>query len=119
VAAVYTAQSLSLASLEVLVNAEDTRVLAAMRWAAIPVQFDESLVLVPQGIPRNWRQMPPPDSTRKFGTNWVASARSVVLRVPSAVTPKEFNYVINPRHADFAKLQIGKVERFSFDMRLL
>lgn len=110
----YTAQSLSLASLEVLVHAEDARVLAAMRWASIPVRFDESLVVAPERIPRNWRRTPSPDATRKFGNDWLASGRSVVLRVPSAVTPREFNYLINPRHADFSKLKIGAAERFSF-----
>jgi hypothetical protein len=26
--------------------------------------------------------------------------------------------VVNPRHADFAKLRVGKPSRFSFDFRL-
>jgi RES domain-containing protein len=44
---IYTAESRSLASLEVLVHAEDTRLLAAIRWVAIPVEFDNSLARHP------------------------------------------------------------------------
>lgn len=116
---VYAAQTLSLASLEVLVHAEDTRLLAAMRWVAIPVEFDESLLLLPESLSRDWRRTPAPSSTRKFGNAWISAGRSVVLRVPSAVTPGEFNYLINPRHTDFGRLKIGPAERFSFDSRLL
>jgi hypothetical protein len=28
------------------------------------------------------------------------------------------NYVVNPRHADFAKLHVGKPSHFRFDRRL-
>jgi RES domain-containing protein len=37
---VYTAESRSLASLEILVHAEDTSLLAAIRWKVIPVELD-------------------------------------------------------------------------------
>jgi len=30
-----------------------------------------------------------------------------VLQVPSIVVDGEFNYVLNPRHADFGQLKIG------------
>jgi len=115
---VYTAQSLSLASLEVLVHVEDTRLLSAMRWVAIPAEIDEGLILVPKRLPANWRRMPVPVSTRAFGDAWVAAERSAVMRVPSAVTMGEFNYLINPRHPDFRRLKIGTPQRFSFDARL-
>jgi RES domain-containing protein len=50
---------------------------------------------------------------------WVKQARTPVLRVPSAVTRGEFNYVLNPRHSAFAELRIGKAASFSFDHRAL
>jgi DNA-binding winged helix-turn-helix (wHTH) protein len=47
----------------------------------------------------------------------VAESRSAVLRVPSIVVDGEFNYVLNPRHPDFARLEIGESLEFSFDPR--
>jgi RES domain-containing protein len=116
---VYTAESRSLASLEILVHAEDTSLLTAIRWVTIPVEIDESLIHVPRTLPRNWWRIPPSGSTRAFGTAWVKQARTPVLRVPSAVTRGEFNYVLNPRHPEFAQLRIGKAAPFTFDHRAL
>lgn len=115
----YAAESRSLASVEVLVHAEDTSLLDAIRWLVVPVAIEESLVCVPKRFPDDWRTVPAPASTRAFGDEWVGSATSVVIRVPSVVTPGEFNYLINPRHTDFKRLKIGSPEPFSFDLRLL
>ena len=117
IAVIYTAESRSLASLEVLVHTEDTQVLAAVKWAMIPVSIDESLIEIVQ-TPEDWRQLPAPRSTREAGTRWVAESRSAVLRVPSIVVDGEFNYILNPRHTDFVRLEIGEPLAFSFDPRL-
>lgn len=61
---------------------------------------------------------PAPPSTREFGTRWIMEARSTVLRVPSVVVDGEFDYILNPRHADFRQLKIGVAVSFSFDPRL-
>lgn len=114
----YTAESRSLASLEVLVHAENTQVLTAIQWVTIPVQIDESLIEVAQSLPPDWRALPAPASTRAFGSRWVAEARSVALRVPSMIVGGEFNYLLNPHHPDFVKLERGKPISFSFDPRL-
>lgn len=115
---VYTAESRSLAALEVLVHTEVTGLLSAMHWSAIPVQIEESLIQIAQSLPEDWQQLPAPVSTRRFGDAWVAEATTAVLRVPSAVVPGEYNYLINPRHPHFGKLNIGVPEAFSFDRRL-
>ncbi len=115
---VYLAESRSLASLEVLVHAEDLRLLTAVAWLAVPVSFPEALVLRPRRIPEDWRQQPAPAATREFGRAWVEAATSVVLRVPSVVTAGEFNFILNPRHPDFARLKFGPPEPFAFDARL-
>lgn len=114
----YTAESRSLASLEVLVHSEDTRMLGAVAWVTIPVEVDERLIEIAKHLPEDWRELPAPPSTRNFGSQWVTQARSPVLRVPSIVVDGEFNYILNPRHADFGQLKIGAPAPFSFDPRL-
>jgi RES domain-containing protein len=42
-----------------------------------------------------------------------------VLRVPSAVIPDECNYVLNPRHPDFVRVEIGAPQELAVDRRLL
>ncbi len=45
------------------------------------------------------------DDTRAYGGNWVAEARTLALKVPSAVLPVPFNYLINPRHPQAKRLE--------------
>lgn len=92
--------------------------LAAIKWATIPVRIDEPLIEIAHVLPDDWRLLPAPPSTQEFGSRWVVEARSVVLRVPSAVVEGEFNYLLNPHHPNFARLEIGEPQRFSFDPRL-
>lgn len=99
-------------------HTEDTRVLAAINWATIPVHIDEAFIEITDSLPEDWRLLPAPRSTRELGSRWVAESRSVVLRVPSIVVDGEFNYLLNPRHPDFARLKIGEPQHFSFDPRL-
>jgi len=49
----------------------------------------------------------------------VRRADKPVLKVPSAVVPVEFNYMLNPRHSDFSKLVIGNGQPLPIDPRLL
>ena len=86
-------------------HTEDTRLLAAVQWMMIPVSIDEQLIENAKHLPEDWRQLPAPPSTREFGTQWVRQARSTVLQVPSIVVDGEFNYVLNPRHAEMFVLR--------------
>ena len=46
------------------------------------------------------------------------SNEACVLKVPSAVVKGDFNYLINPYHADFKKIKIKEVTDFPFDRRM-
>jgi len=118
VRAVYTSENRSLAQLEVLANAEDRDLLTAAEWTLIPARFDPELLHVPEKFPDDWRQVPAPDSTRRFGGDWIKKGVSPVLRVPSVVTLGEFNYILNPAHPEFRRLTIGQPEAFAFDARI-
>ena len=100
-------------------HAESTQVLAAIKWVTIPVRIEESLIEIADSLPPDWRHLPAAPSTRAFGSRWVTESRSVALRVPSIVVDGEYNYLLNPRHAEFARLEIGEPQPFSFDPRLV
>jgi RES domain-containing protein len=118
VAVVYTSQSLALAALELLVHLHAAQILE--RYRVTPVTFDPELVrdVDRAQLPRNWRADPAPARLRAIGDRWVAGNESAVLCVPSAVIETEFNFLLNPAHADFARLVIGKSRPFRFDPRL-
>lgn len=117
-AVVYASATLSLALAETLVHIP-SGVLPA--YTAIPIEFDESLIsaLEPKDVPADWNSYPPPPSTQAIGDAWVSAAGCAILRVPSVVVPLEFNYVLNPSHADFPRAGIGTPMPFPFDPRLV
>lgn len=58
------------------------------------------------------------DQSQPFGSDWVRSGRSAVLRVPSkAVDLMEFNFLINPAHHEFGRIRSGRSREFAFDPR--
>jgi len=117
--AVYTAESASLAMLEVLVHVDRADILS--NYVLFEVTFDASLVLGldPNRLPQKWTDEASIPRLQTIGDTWIASADSAILKVPSAVVPIEYCYILNPRHPDYSKIKIGKPSPFNFDSRLL
>ena len=116
---VYAAQTLALAALEKFVHLEG--VAAGISFVSFKIEIPGSVRirhLEPAHLPRNWRSVPAPASTREIGLNWARNGESAILRVPSTVIPSEYDYLINPQHPDFESLKISKPVPFSFDPRL-
>lgn len=113
----YTSESRALAVVEILANVEDPATLLAAAWVLVPAELAPEQIERPARVPESWRQFPHPIETQLFGAEWVRAGRRVALRVPSAVVPGEFNYLINPVHPDFQYMRFGPAEPFSFDAR--
>jgi len=118
VAVIYTADSLALASIEMIVNLPAPKLL--QMYVRISARFSSDLVsdLSEADLPEDWNSRPISPSTRAIGDRWVKEQSSAVLRVPSIVVPDEYNYLLNPNHPDFVKIEIGKPIIYYFDPRL-
>jgi RES domain-containing protein len=69
-------------------------------------------------LPADWRAEPVPRSTQRIGDAWVATAKTAILAVPSALYPEETNFVLNPAHPDFPKIRVSSEMPFTFDPRM-
>ncbi|MEX2081250.1 MAG: RES family NAD+ phosphorylase, partial [Dehalococcoidia bacterium] len=99
VALVYTSGSQSLAILELLVHLDLEQVPPDM--VAIPIDIPDSLAmdtLEPESLPGDWRRYPAPAALARLGADWAESGHAAVLRVPSALVPEEWNYLLSPSH---------------------
>jgi RES domain-containing protein len=116
---VYTAGSISLAVLELVVHLENTDVLPSYSLCA--VHYDDVVVtrLDLSRLPRNWAINPAPLELFAIGDDWIAGQSSVLLEVPSAIVESENNYLINPDHPDFKSLTIDPPRPFTFDRRVV
>ena len=115
---VYTSRTKALAALETLVHLNPP---VPFRYVIFRAEFHNALVEVFPAInlPTDWNLEPPPPSAQQIGDVWVKTARSAVLAVPSVIISGEPNYLLNPAHPDFKKINIGKPEPFTFDPRLI
>jgi RES domain-containing protein len=116
---IYTSSSAALAALELLVRIERQEALRG--YVLFACSFGDSLVedVDRKTLPDDWRAAPSPVPLRSVGDGWIRRGSSALLRVPSAVIDTEVNYLLNPEHADFKKIQIAEPVPFSLDMRLL
>lgn len=116
---IYTAESRSLAALEALVHMSQADFL--VRRKVVTIEVPKSIIpktIRTSELPEDWRRYPPSFKLADLGTEWAVEKKSLLLRVPSAVVPEEFNILINPIHPDINLVKIGKIEDFVFDNRL-
>ena len=115
---VYTAGSQSLAMLELLVQDEPLRA----RYVMVPATLPKNLKIervTPAQLPADWRNLGAREQLQAIGSDWAKRRSSSVLAVPSVVIPTETNYLLNPRHPSFARIEIGAPEAFVTDLRLI
>lgn len=92
----------------------------AIAFSSVEISIPDGLVdvLPATDLPDDWRDVPPPGSTADLGSQWLASRRSAVLQVPSAVTLGESNYLINPAHPGFPRITASAPKPYTFDPRM-
>ena len=71
-----------------------------------------------KALPDGWNQFPPLKETQQYGDQFITDGKTCLLKVPSAVTQGDFNFLINPLHPEFKKIKITGYEPFPFDRRL-
>jgi len=115
VAPVYTAENYSGAFLELVVKLGRVAVNPVYHYCEITVP-DEVAVEDSQ-FPL--AEMDRESATRKCGNSWWKESRTAVLRVPSAVTRVDGNFLLNPRHPQFALLKVSEPKPVWVDSRLI
>jgi RES domain-containing protein len=114
---IYAATTFAGAMLEVLVHAGIGRVPRHTQWIEISI---------PAGVSR---ECPEPHAfpgwddqgcvvSRAFGGAWLSERRSAVLLVPSVVTRRECNVLINPAHPDYQQIVATDPVPVEWDRRL-
>lgn len=104
---VYCAASLALAVLEVRVHLPVVTHQPRQRFAGIELGIAEDAIEIVSDdrLPPGWRVAPKTSTedtaARRFGQRWIEEGPSVALRLPSAVIPTEWIYLLNPAYKDF------------------
>jgi RES domain-containing protein len=101
--AVYCAGTLALGILEVLAHL--TPASRTVKRVYFTISLDELAVeVVPRAaVPVRFCGETDLTLTQKIGDDWLSHSRSVALKVPSAIVPGEFNYILDPKHTDYSE----------------
>lgn len=115
---VYTSESRALALLEYTVNVNIDDVPRALSITTIEIPEDLVSVATIAELPGNWQTVPVPSSTRDWSAALFNQRSHAILRVPSAILPDEFNYLLNPLHPLASRWQVIAVTDFIYDVRI-
>jgi RES domain-containing protein len=115
----YTSQSRALCTAEIAVHSPLGIVPTDYWLSSIEIPANAPLDAIdPAKLPAGWRSFPHPHATQLIGDQFIHQNKFLVLKVPSAVVPGDFNFLINPAHKLFSKVKVKKAEKFAFDERL-
>ena len=115
----YCAPNPATALLEVLVNSavRDAEAFGGFHFLKLDVPDGIHIEQVEEGeLPADWSRRP--ELTRARGDRWLREARSAALLVRSVLVPETLNLLINPRHAEAARVAPLAAFPYPLDPRL-
>lgn len=71
-----------------------------------------------EGLPAGWRKTPAIPELALIGDEFVQRAEYLALLVPSALSPNERNWLLNPAHPEFRRVEVQPIEPLDYDVRL-
>lgn len=116
---VYLAESPAGALLERLVHLEIDPEDLPSTYQLLAVEIPDRwpiLTIDENDLPADWRSND--TATQAFGDRWLHEGDTPLLRVPSAITPHTFNWLLNTRHPEASRAKITDVISAPFDQRL-
>lgn len=118
-AMVYTSEAASLTMLETLVHLHAASLLDSFTLLSVEVPDERVQEIDRTILPESWAASEAPAVLAEIGDQWVRSHEAVALRIPSALSPVEYNFLLNPAHPEYAKIVRDAVTvDFRFDERL-
>ena len=112
----FTAEHISLATLEMLVHINFVEIPDALYllYISLPETSTANEIKI-SSLKSSWRN---DEAYSAFiGDEFLLQNKALYLKVPSAAVIEENNYIINPKHPDFSKVKIIKSVAFEFDKR--
>ena len=116
---VYLADHPASALVEVMVHLEIDAEDLPTHYQLLGIEVTDGVAvtaLAESELPDGWRQQIA--VTRARGDEWLRTGATALLRLPSATVPEATNYLLNPAHADAARISIASALRAPFDPRL-
>lgn len=103
----YTAEHPALALLEAMAHSDLTIDHVPDTLRLCRIQVDASLPAYVPALPNGWQANE--TMSRKVGMGWLKKGTHALMKVPTAILPHAYNFILNPAHPDIA----GKIVEVS------
>lgn len=113
---VYTSETKALCILEFAANVYLDEITSDLSLTTIEIPDKGWPVFQYSELPEGWRNKPSTEVVKQWGTQQLQ--KQLVLKLPSVIVSSEYNYLLNPLHPEFKKVNIKEVEPFIFDVRI-
>jgi RES domain-containing protein len=116
---IYTAGSVALAFLENMIRRQGVGFNSDFKTMIIEIPDDLKIATIKEeDLLKGWRAFTDYSKCQPLGDAWFGKGEKPILKVPSAVLPEGFNYVINATHADFKKVRLIETTALVPDERI-
>lgn len=120
--ALYFAESESLCVLEVFVHLNhDANMVQQYDLYRIDLPNELIATLDREDLPTTWRAIPAGEATQAIGDQFLQAPelQFAALQVPSTISPRDYNYLINPHHPKLVDIFAASEKlAFEFDPRI-
>lgn len=119
---IYASQSRALAALEMV--ARRSMIMAGKRhYKMMQIRANDDISIQEistSHLPDSWNTLAKYPFLQEIGSDWYQKQNSLILKVPSAIIPEEFNFVINTHHPEFdLRIKLIQTSDYFWDQRLL
>jgi RES domain-containing protein len=116
---IYTAESIPLAFMENMIRRKGLGFHDQFVIMLIDVPDRLALTKVDASdLPPKWRSYTDYSICQEVGNKWYDSGLTPILKVPSAILPTNFNFVLNATHRDFALIKLAGTSPLIPDHRI-
>lgn len=116
---IYTAESIPLAFLENIVRRQGVGFNTDFKIMIIEIPDSVSISVVNiSDLETGWRDFRNYSKCQPLGDTWYDEGKTMILKVPSAVLPEAFNYVINSESSDYGMVRLIEVTDLMPDERI-
>ena len=104
---IYCAESIALAFLENMIRRQGVGFNQDFRTTILQIPDDLKIQeVLPRELPAGWRNFTDYSKCQPIGNKWYDEGIFPVLKIPSAVLPESYNYVLNATHPDCKKVKL-------------
>jgi RES domain-containing protein len=116
---IYCAESIALAFLENMIRRQGVGFNDDFKIMILEIPDNLKIQTITiDDLSTGWRDFTDYSKCQPLGNAWYDEGTLPILKIPSAVLPEAFNYVINSLHPDFKKIKLVKVTDLIPDVRI-